>query len=34
MKLQVEVRDYKQLAKLIDRARQVKNVFDVRRVNG
>jgi len=34
MKLRVEVRDYKQLTKLIDRASQVKNVFDVRRVNG
>ncbi len=34
MKLQVEIRDYKQLAKLIDRVGQVKNVFDIWRVNG
>ena len=34
MKLQMEVSDYKQLAKLLDRVSQVKNVFDVRRVNG
>jgi len=34
MKLQMEVSDYKQLAKLLERVSQVKNVFDIRRVNG
>jgi GTP pyrophosphokinase len=34
MKLQAEVNDYIQLTTLIDRISQIKNVFDVRRVNG